>query len=281
MWLYDFGPLGPSLCEERRYHPWAQHAPLIFYLQLLSETNHSTTKTKTPTKQRQPKPNQIPPLKEETPNIILTSHPRGSQLSVFQKMRETRSSESMPHMNHVASHGFICMKIDSSSASVLHFILPRSHYPLVTSQPVAAMVAGEGSGQDQLVRGPGCPRTKTSQDSKRQRAGWDVGGRPAWRWPHWAPTCVPSVWVQEWGLTAQVVPWRGMEMGQTWSVSCPGVLSRGDNRRGLGCHPCSRGTWCSREGGAEDPSLCGPRAHQSHMCGLPSYAALSHVSGRA
>lgn len=169
------------MCEERRYHPWAQHAPLILYLQLLSETNHSTTKTKIPTKQRQPKPNQIPPLKEETPNIILTSHPRGSQLSVFQKMRETRSSESVPHMNHVASHGFICMKIDSSSASVLRFLLPRSHYPLVTSQPVAAVVAGEGSGQDQLVRGPGCPRTKTSQDSERQRAGWDVGGRLAWR----------------------------------------------------------------------------------------------------
>ena len=87
----------------------------------------------------------------------------------------------MPHMNHIASHGFICMKIDTSSASVSRFLLPRSHYPLLTSHPVAAGVAGEGSGQDQLVRGPGWPRTKASQDSKRQPAGWDVGGRLAWR----------------------------------------------------------------------------------------------------
>ena len=146
---------------------------------LRNKSQHN--RTKTPTKQRQAKPNQIPPLKKETPNIILTIHPRGSQLSVFQKMRETCSSESMPHMNHVASHGFICTKIDTSSASVSRFLLPRSHYPLLTSHPVAAVVAGEGSGQDQLVRGPGWPRTKTSQDSKRQRAGWDEGGRPAWR----------------------------------------------------------------------------------------------------
>lgn len=157
-------------------------------------------------------------------------------------------------MNHVSSHNFICTKIDTSSASISGFPAQKSlSFGDIRTQ--GCFKDGCWWGQ-QGVPVLKCPRS---------RAGWElsceVGRQDNWQRacspssPGWVPMLAFLLGSRQGSPPAPGHPMSGCRNGTEMEYVRPELWQVA----GLGpdCSACSRGTWCSGNGGSWKMALQG------------------------